>query len=265
MRVRRLSALAVLSWSLMSGAVEADRVHLVDGAVIEGDARREGGKVVIQLDAGQITLDADAVKRIDEGPSVLDRLEALEAVEKQRGVRGWLVLADFCRDEGLRARELAWLEKVLEREPQHAEARARLGYVKDGETWIKAEEQARARRLIEDQAQLAEHARQKAALEVEAQRLALERERLKLERERQEQEAEAGAKQPAATPSAVYGSYWHHGHGHHEHCHHADCRRARPAYRGSTFPIAGVRDPRDPSWRIPGVKDPLAKEPRRRR
>ena len=65
---------------------------------------------------------------------------------------------------------------------------------------------------------------------------------------------------------AVYGSYWHHGHGqgHHEHCHHTDCRRARPAYRGSTFPIAGVRDPRDPSWRIPGVKDPLAKEPRRR-
>jgi hypothetical protein len=260
---RRISKLVGLSWLLIAGSAHADRVHLVDGAVIDGDARREGGKVVILLDAGEITLDADAVKRIDEGPSVLDRLQALEAVEKQRGVTGWLVLADFCRDEGLRARELAWLEKVIEREPQHAEARARLGYVKDGERWIKAEEQARARKLVEDQAQLAEHARQKAALELEAQRVALERERLKLEHERQQQEA--SAKPPAAAPYAVYGSYWHHGHGHHEHCQHADCRRARPAYRGSTFPIAGVRDPRDPSWRIPGVKDPLAKEPRRRR
>jgi hypothetical protein len=251
---------------LVAGAAHADRVHLVDGAVIEGDARREGDKVVIQLDAGEITLDADTVKRIDEGPSVVDRLEALEAVEKQRGVRGWMALADFCRAEGLRTRELAWLEKVIEREPQHAEARARLGYVKDGERWIKAEEQVRARKLVEDQAQLAEHARQKAALELEAQKVALERERLKLEQERAEAEADASAKQPAA-PYAVYGSYWHHGHGYgqHEHCHHADCRRARPAYRGSTFPIAGVRDPRDPSWRIPGVKDPLAKEPRRRR
>jgi hypothetical protein len=252
---------------LVAGSAHADRVHLVDGAVIEGDARRERDKVVIQLEAGEITLDADAVKRIDEGPSVLDRYEALEAVERPRGVPGFMALADFCRNDGLRAREQAWLEKVIEREPEHAQARARLGYVQDGARWVDAAEQARERKLVEQQAQLAEHARQKAALELEAQKLALERERLKLEREQQQAEAEASAKQPAATPYAVYGSYWHHGHGHghHEDCQHADCRRARPARHVSTFPIAGVRDPRDPSWRIPGVKDPLAKEPRRRR
>lgn len=259
------SALAVV----FSGAARADRVQLVDGAVIEGEARREGDKVVIELDAGEITLAADEVARIDEGPSVLARLAALEATERRRGVPGWMALADFCRDEGLRTRELAFLERVIEREPDHAEARARLGYVKEGAAWIKAEERARARKLIEEEAQLADHARQKAELELETQKIRLERERLQLERERAQQaEASSAAPEPPAQPPlAVYGGYWHHGHAsrHHEHCDHADCRRSHTSRRTSAFPIAGVRDPRDPSWRIPGVRDPLEREPRRRR
>ena len=256
--MRSLGLLA-LCVGLTAASARADRVYLVDGAVIEGNARFAGDKVVIELDSGEITLDAREVERIEEQPSVMERYAALEAAEARRGIPGWMALADFCRAEGLRTREVHWLEKVISRDPEHAEARARLGYAKDhdGERWIKADELARERELADEQRRLAAHARMKAAVELETQKVALERERLKLERERDEpvpaSEVEAPAQPSVATPYTVYGGYAHHAE--HERCVHKECRRRRPAKR--PFPIAGVRDPRDPSWRIPGVKDPL--------
>jgi hypothetical protein len=55
----------------------------------------------------------------------------------------------------------------------------------------------------------------------------------------------------------LFGGSYGHSHGYHPRsCRHAECRRPQSERRVNRFPIAGVRDPRDSSWRIPGVKDP---------
>jgi hypothetical protein len=58
------------------------------------------------------------------------RVAARYAQLKPGDVRGLLELADFCRDHGMPARERELLERVIEHAPDHAQGRARLGYVR---------------------------------------------------------------------------------------------------------------------------------------
>lgn len=258
-------------WGLIAGVAQADRVHLVDGAVIEGKATRQGNKVVIELESGQVTLAARDVAKIESGSSPVQRFEQLEAEQRGRGVAGLMVLADYCRDHGMRARERTLLESVLEQQPDHADARARLGFVKSDTGWLTREEHLRAQGLVQDggefitreqlaqrelqraTAEAAKHEREKAKLEIEQQKLALERERLELARA-EERAAEAEKTAAARSMQAgylVYGAPY----GNWHDCHKRSCR-SKPMRRTKPFPIPGVRDPRDRSWPIAGVKDP---------
>jgi len=67
---------------------------------------------------------------------------------------GQLMLANWCRDRGLRERERAHLAQVVELAPDHAEARRRLGFRRVGLDWISVGElqQAAARQLAEQAA-----------------------------------------------------------------------------------------------------------------
>lgn len=249
---------------LAAGLAHADRVHLVEGAVIEGKVSRQGNKVVIELESGQLSLPASAVAKVEPSASLVERFEQLESEQATRGVSGLMVLADFCRDHDMRAREQAMLQKVIEAQPDHAEARARLGFVKnEAGGWHKREPEPRqglardedgnwARDRIAErerqrrEAKLAEQEQKKAELELEAQKVALERQKLELERERAAKEAELLA------PYVVYGGVY----VHRDPCSHDRCERVRHKRHPHPFPIPGVRDPRDMSWPIAGVKDP---------
>lgn len=254
------------------GVARADRVHLVDGAVIEGKATRQGNKVVIELESGQVTLESGDVKRIEGGSSPVQRYEQLEAEQRGRGVEGLMLLADYCRDHGMRARERTLLESVLELKADHAEARARLGFVKSDAGWITREDHLRAQGFVQDggefitreqllereqqraAADAAKHEREKAKLEVEQQKVALEREQVELARAQQKADAEAekaSTPQPTQAGYLIYGAPYANWHD----CHKRACR-SKPPRRTKPFPIAGVRDPRDTSWPIVGTKDP---------
>jgi hypothetical protein len=258
-------------FGLIAGVARADRVHLVDGAVIEGKATRQGNKVVIELESGQVTLAASDVAKIESGSSPVQRFEQLEAEQRGRGVEGLMVLADYCRDHGMHARERTLLKSVLEQQPDHGAARARLGFVKSDAGWITREEHLRAQGFVQDggefitreqlaereqqraTAEAAKHEREQAKLAVEQQKVALERERLELARA-QERAAEA---ERAATAQATQAAYLVYGapYGNWHDCHKRACR-SKPPRRTKPFAINGVRDPRDPSWPIAGVKDP---------
>jgi hypothetical protein len=245
-----------------AGTAYADRVHLVEGAVIEGKVSRHGDKVVIELESGQLTLPAEAVAKIEDGSSPVERFEQLQAEQSKRGVSGLIVLADFCRDHDMRAREQTLLEQVIAAQPEHAEARARLGYVKGEAGWVKPvvkddrEFEARDRILERErqraEAKLADQDRQKAALELETQKVALERQKVELELERERLANAKAAEELSTTRYVVNSGPYIDQH----HCHHGACEPARRVRRSKPFPIAGVRDPRDTSWPIVGVKDP---------
>jgi hypothetical protein len=159
----------------------ADQIVLVSGTVLEGKATRDGGKVVIETDSGEIALPADMVKRIDAGSSGVQEFEAKLARLAPNDVRGLLALADYCRDHDMPAREKEALQRILEVDPDHAEARARLGYVKTPSGWMTRDEQMEARGFVKYEGQWITHDQmldiERRLLETEAADTARERER----------------------------------------------------------------------------------------
>jgi hypothetical protein len=263
-----MARFALLAAVLMFAAVaRADRVHLLDGAVIEGKATREGDRVVIEVDSGRLALAADQVARIEPASSPVQQIEQRRARLEARDVAGRMALANYCRDHGMSAREHELLREVIELSPDHAEARARLGYVRDGGGWTTREQSLRAQGLVQHegrwltqqqvleierlraQAQTASHERDKAQAELEAKRA-------ELEVRKRELELAANAREPRVEepPEPIYSPVlawpaWY------AFIHHHDrvCRGERCERRPPRKPRTDGR----PAWPIVGTKDPF--------
>jgi hypothetical protein len=268
----RVIALGCVLWtgaSTCAPRAAADDVHLDNGEVIEGRATRNGDKVEIELESGKISLSADDVKHIEKRESSVERFEKLSSALGPEDTDKRMQLADYCRDHGMRDRERQLLQQVIEREPNHAQARSRLGYVKSGNSWVTQAEQMRAQGKVQrdgqwltreqalerDRAESEQRARANArasadkSAELESKKLALEQQRLDIER--QKLELETRRPQPAIIG---YGYY---GYGYAEpRLRAAPAPRHVPPARSSAWPINGMRDPLDSSWSLPGTRDP---------
>lgn len=267
----RWSTIAAL-W-LCAGAAHADRVHLVDGAVIEGKATREGDRVVIEVDSGNLALPADQVTRIEPAASPVQQVETQRAHLPPRDVARRLELANYCRDHGLTAREEQLLREIIDISPDHAEARTRLGYVRVDGVWMRREQSLRAQGLVQHEGrwltreQLLELERlraqaQTAANERDRAQAQLETARTELELRKQEAETAASTAPPApaaetvasAQPSVLLWSApypwlpYHYHHREHacagERCDRRSARKPRPDGRPH-WPIVGTKDPFD--------------------
>jgi hypothetical protein len=260
----------ITALSLLAGVARADRVHLIDGAVIEGKVTRQGDRIVIELESGQLGLPADQVARIEPASSPVQQLEERRARLQPRDVAGRLALANYCRDHGMAAREQQLLREVIELAPDHAEARARLGYVQKDGRWIDHEQDLRERGLVQHEgrwltreqvleierlraeAQTAAHQRDKARAELESARTELERR----EQEASEAKTPASAEPPAAPappqqqqPVYVWSTPY-------AFKHHYDHDRRCP---GPRCPSRAARPRTDgrPPWTIVGTRDPF--------
>jgi hypothetical protein len=269
MRFWTLCVLAVVA----STPVRADQVYLVGGTQLEGKATRRGDRVVIEMGAGQITLSADSVQRIERGQSSVQRYEQLESKLQPGDVQGLLSLADYCRDHDMQAHEKELLRRVLEIDPNHAQARDRLGYVRAGSRWITRDEQLRAQGMVRVDGQWMTAER---ALEIERLRAAtaaaaeqrdraqaeLETKKVELEKSKLELQAEQVKAEHAATAPSSYGMAGYllpYSYGSAQRCGgRFPCSRPglAPAPSARPFPIPGVRDPRDPSFPLNGVRNP---------
>jgi hypothetical protein len=253
---------AAFPLALAAGPASADDVHLVGGTQIEGKATRQGDKVVIQLESGQIALSASSVQRIEHKPSALDGAAALAAKLKPGDVAGLFALADYCRDNGLPVRERESLERILELEPDHARARARLGYVKREGRWITYDEQMRADGFVREagqwlsREQAAELAQMRAARDSAERERERAREQQQLEHDRKQRELASEAQRSA--PEAYVGGYyalpgfapywWHH-------CRRGDCDRDQIWPTRATEPSASPPARSRESRRPPATRD----------
>ncbi len=254
---------------VLAAHVRADEVHLVGGAVIEGKATRRGDKVLVEVESGQISLPAESVERIVGGESDVQRFEALYAKLQAGDIKALLSLANFCRDHGMVERERQMLQKVIELSPDHADARARLGFVRADAGWIKREEQLRQAGFVphegrwvsrqellelerlQAQTTTAEHERDKAQAELQSKTLELSsrhaqvahQDQLAAEQAQRAQALPLTTQTPFMyyTPYAPYGGYgagWNMNQG-------APVAPRRAPTRADNFPIPGVRDPWD--------------------
>lgn len=207
--------------SAASGAARADKVVLVGGEIIEGQATRQGGKVKVQIESGEIALPAAAVLRIEKAESFVGRYEARYAALPPRDVASRLSLADYCRDHDMRSKERGLLAEVLDIDPNNAAARSRLGYVKTDAGWVKESDAQRSKGLVSHEgqwvtrAELADIERARAEVESRAQQREAEAElqdqRRRLAVEQAELEAERTRVRTQLSPPAtfftpVYGS-----------------------------------------------------------
>jgi len=84
---------------------------------------------------GRITLAQVQVQAVVTQNADVQRYEQLRPRFPDT-VEGQWALAEWCRDRGLSTQRKAHLERIIELDPDHAEARRLLGYQKLGERWL---------------------------------------------------------------------------------------------------------------------------------
>ncbi len=111
----------------------------VEGDLVNPDETPRTSYIISLPNGGQVTLDAAVVAKVQPLPP-----ELAEYVKVRRQypdtVQGQLQMADWCRDHNLAAQRKAHLERVLQLDPDQADARRLLGYSKVKDKWMTLEE-----------------------------------------------------------------------------------------------------------------------------
>jgi hypothetical protein len=135
----------------LANTVAADVVVLNSGGQVQGtlvNADQSPRKnYVIKTDSGEITLDkAQVTEVISQSPAEREyeriRFSFADTVEAQ-----WK-LAEWCRENGLSGQRMAHLERIVELDPNHKQARAALGFSRIDGRWNRREDALKARGFV---------------------------------------------------------------------------------------------------------------------
>ncbi len=123
---------------------------LSNGGRIEGtlnDAASDDKQYVIDTSAGRMTLDRSQVERIDAATAGEKQYAAL-AKDSPDTVEAHWKLYEWCRSHKLRDEAQQHLTRILELDPNHAEARSLLGFRKQGDQWVTRDDVMAARGMV---------------------------------------------------------------------------------------------------------------------
>jgi hypothetical protein len=139
-----LSALVAACVSCVAISARAEVFLLHHGGQIEGQwINRQDAKPdtyeIDMLSGGHITLSAALVEKVVVQSDVLQRYQEL-LPRVPNTVEGHLDMAERCRKAGLKEQREFHLQKVLELDPNQAEARRGLGYSQVDGKWVRADE-----------------------------------------------------------------------------------------------------------------------------
>jgi hypothetical protein len=128
----------------------ADEVQLTNGRKITGKVtKKDGGKVVVEVGAGTITLDAKEVSAVNPGRTAIDEYnDKWNAVKDSTKASDFLNLAKWAADNKLTRFLPGLYQKVIAIDPDNAEARAGLRHEKMGGKWLTFEDAQTARGLV---------------------------------------------------------------------------------------------------------------------
>jgi hypothetical protein len=133
-------------------AASADVVVLNSGGKVEGtivNADESPRKTyVVKTEAGQITLDKAQVKEVISRSLAEIEYERIRFTYADTVDEQWK-LAEWCREKGLTRERSGHLERIIELDPNHKQARAALGYTKIDGRWNRREDALKERGFIE--------------------------------------------------------------------------------------------------------------------
>lgn len=137
---------------LIAGApysvAHADLLKLKSGGEIRGkleplsSSGSENVRTVKTLTGGSITVDANQIEFITNRSLSIEEYES-KAGEIENTVAAHLKLSDWCSQNHLRSQRNLEMEKILLLDPDHAKARAALGYTKRDGEWMTRDEAMR--------------------------------------------------------------------------------------------------------------------------
>lgn len=184
----------------------ADELVLRNGSVFHGAVTEDGDRVVVRMDVGTMSFRKVDVREIRRTGDPLKEFEAKSAAAAT--AKDCMDVALWARERGLSAKAAEMYEKAILLEPDHAAARAALGYEKHEGRWLKGDDLMVARGFVKsdgrwvhaelldrERARVAEERLQNERIEaarrdtdkqfeVEMQKVAIERERLEIEKRR---------------------------------------------------------------------------------
>jgi len=129
----------------------ADIVHLTNGGTIEGKVTQRDGKVIIEQPNGVIVIPASRVERIERKPCDLEIFEDLRArvdVKAPGAADRFVELARWCQQHKMENQARDCWRRALDFDPDHAAARAVLGFTRHEGRWLTEEELAQARGMV---------------------------------------------------------------------------------------------------------------------
>jgi len=128
----------------------ADEVKLTNGHKINGKVTKsEGGKVIVEVGAGTIVLDAKEVSAVNPGHTAIDDYtEKWQKVKDSTKASDYLELAKWAEYNKLPRYLPTLYTKVISLDPDNAQARAGLRHEKMGGKWLTFEEAQTARGLV---------------------------------------------------------------------------------------------------------------------
>lgn len=203
---------------VLAAPAAADRILLKNGYTLEGTAVVQGEQILVRLATGTMTIPRSQVAEIVTAETPLDAFTRERAAVADDDLDGRVALGHRAVARGLHTTARDEWKAVLSRDPDHAGARAALGYVRHAGAWVTPDEQKALLGLVREgrewvnpeQARIRQDDRRldldAARATVEREVLAAEAERLRAEAERLRAEAEAIAESRARADAQAYHS-----------------------------------------------------------
>ncbi|HZE95905.1 MAG TPA: hypothetical protein VE981_02650 [Planctomycetota bacterium] len=142
--------LAALALALAAPLAAADEIQLTNGRKITGNvSKKDGDKVIVEVGAGTITLDAKEVSAINPGKTAINEYEERwNAVKDSTKTAELWDLAVWAKSKSLSRYVAPICQKIIAIDPEHAGARAELRFEKVHGKWLTFEQAQEARGLV---------------------------------------------------------------------------------------------------------------------
>jgi hypothetical protein len=149
---RSLSLLVAGVIALASATLAADTIKLEGGRTVRGqivDEKSNNESLVVRLRTGnaEVTLARKQIQEIIREKDPLQEYEELKE-KAQDTADDQFVLAMWCEANKLRAQRKTHLERAIELDPDHVQAREKLGYIRREGKWMTQAELKEARGLV---------------------------------------------------------------------------------------------------------------------
>ncbi|HLG41865.1 MAG TPA: hypothetical protein VI643_00770, partial [Planctomycetota bacterium] len=144
-----MRALVAPALWLLATAAFADEIHLSDGSIIVGRVEERGDEILVTRGGNSARYPRAMVRKIVYAPLPEEIFDQRKAELKEGDAVGRAELARWCGREKLKAEAAETWRAVIAIDPEHAEARKALGYLKleDGR-WATEDEIMAAKGLV---------------------------------------------------------------------------------------------------------------------